>query len=203
MNLINGAIPQLKRMAIAEHDPTGSLVTFDPLAAGEKRHGRIVTVVAVKSSVDISGWDTIDETGWNALITSEDIHVIGPVTGSLPEPSEETSPGDGHQEEISDAELYDIPFGFYNPDDNMLLGEKLNKQSAQGTWSIMVVFYDMTGYVWTTNGINLVPVKYRFRAASTGDGIPTNRRMMANAKFRVNSLQKIISGLPISIFKKN
>ncbi|MEO9475873.1 MAG: hypothetical protein ABJG41_10070 [Cyclobacteriaceae bacterium] len=195
--------PTFKRMAVAEHDATGDLVAFDPIEAGEKKHGRIVTIVAVKTGTDISGWDALDQSGWEALITSKDIHLIGPVTGQLPDPSEATSPGDGHQEEISDGELYDIPFHCFNPDDNMLLAEKLNKQSAQNLWSLMVVFYDMTGYVYTTNGIELVPVKYRLRPVSQGEEIPSNRKMMSNVKFRVSTLPKVLADLPKEVFKKN
>ncbi|MEQ8581202.1 MAG: hypothetical protein RIC30_09345 [Marinoscillum sp.] len=203
MNVINGAIPQLKRMAVTEHDPTGDLTTFDPIAAGEKQHGRIVTIVAVKTGTDISGWDALDEAGWEALILAKDIHVIGPIQGELPDPSETTSPGDGHQEEVSDGEVYDIPFDCFNPDDNMLLAEKLNKQSQQNLWSIMIVFYDMTGYVYTSNGIELVPVKYRLRPVSNGREIRSNRKMMSNVKFSVNTLPKVLPALPVSVFKKN
>lgn len=203
MNLIYGAIPQLKQMAVADYTPSGALEVFDKIAAGEKQHGRIVSIAAVKTSLDVTGWDTLDVIGWQALITSADVHVLGPVTGELPDPSESTSPGDGHQEEISDGETYDIPFHFYNPDDNMALANKLNKQSAEGTWSVMIVFYDMTGYIWTSKGVQLVPVKYRLRASSQGLEISNNRKMMGNVKFRVTELQKVIKDLPAAIFKKN
>lgn len=205
MTLIrNGAwMPQLRQMAVSEYDGSAAPAAFDAIAAGEKKHGRLVSVVACKSNLDVSAWDANDATAWQALITSSDIHVLGPVTGQVPEPSESTSPGDGHLEEISDGEQYDIPFSFYNPDDNFALGESLNKQSQQGTWSVMVVFYDMTGWIFTTNGINLVPVKYRFRAASQGEEIPNNRRMLCNVKFRVSTLPKVLTDLPTAVFKKN
>ena len=203
MGLINGAIPRLKQKAVADYDGTGTPPAFSPIAAGEKKHGRVVSVCAVKANLDVTGWDALDEAGWQALITSDDLIVIGPVTGSVPDPSESTSPGDGHQEEISDGELYDIPFHHFDPDTNMLLAESLNKQSAQGTWSVMVVFYDMSAWFWTTSGPVLVPVKYRLRGFSQGEEIPQNRKMNGNVKFRVQSLPQVLSDLPKSIFKKN
>lgn len=203
MNLINGAIPKLKQMAVADYDPSGALPAFTPIQAGVKKHGRIVSIVAVKTSLDVTGWDALDTAGWQALIDADDLVVIGPVTGSVPDPSESTSPGDGHQEEISDGELYDIPFHHFDPDTNMLLSEKLNKQSAQGTWSVMVVYYDMSAWFFTTEGPVLVPVKYRLRGFSQGEEIPQNRKMNGNVKFRVQSLPQVLSDLPKTIFKKN
>ena len=189
--------------AVAEYDASGNLGAFDLIGVGEKQHGRIVSIAAIKQNLDVSAWDALDAAGWGALITSNDMQVLGPVTGELTEPTEVTSPGDGHLAEIHDGEDYNLSFGFYNPDDNMALAEQLNKQSALGQWSVMVVFYDMTGYIYTTNDLELVPVKYRLRPHSVNTEINGNRRMTGNLRFMVQSLPKVLKNLPVSVFKKN
>lgn len=193
-NLVEFVKP-IRLYAISARDDTAEPGAFAyPTAATDKQNSRIVAVGFFKRTVDVSGWDAIDTAGWAALVTSDDLVKLGPVTGQWPEASENTQPGDGYLEETFESGVYDVNFHHYGPDANMELYSRLQKQSRNGLWSALFVFEDQKIYVPLDGNLKPVPVKVFARPVSLDDAIGGSRKMQVNVKWRSEDLPYVIPG---------
>ena len=192
-------------MAIAARSNAGFPTGFTyPGQATKKQNGRIVAVAAIKTDLDISGWDSMNTAAWEALVTSEDLVKLGPVTGQFPQASENTEPGDGYLDMTTASMNQDVAFKHYGPDVNLAIYQKLMQQSKYGTWSMIFVFEDLVGYVPTLEEtLELLPVSIFARPGSESEDLGSSRRIYVNARYRISGLPTVIPTLDATFWKLN
>ncbi|MEQ9466618.1 MAG: hypothetical protein RLN88_04350 [Ekhidna sp.] len=182
INLVELLKP-IRLMAVSERDTSAAPTTPTISDNAPDDFARIVSVGIFKTSVDVSGWDANDDTAWDALETSGDLHIIGPVRGSLPEGSMTTGGGYGFLDMRKKYHSMDVPIVHANTAEAALaFWDTIADQP--GDWSMMFVFEDLKAFIYLGKDLIPIPMTFNARAASESEEIGDERSTKVNAMFK-------------------
>jgi hypothetical protein len=160
------------------------------IEASECQHeeSRIVAKAYFKKGFDINDLDAATPEGklaaWETAITSKDVIIVKPVSGSFPDPTENQIKGMGHIENRTSSLSYDVPVEHYGVDANLAF---YNAFLGNSKYSVGFVFGDYKMYVALNKEGKFIPMSIFPRPASE-ETLGEKRRIIVNARWKAASL---------------